>query len=643
MLQGKHVFISYSRQQIYFAQSVALNLLQADIPVWMDTFELDPGEDWEAEINRGLDEAGLILVIGSQAAFASVYVNYEWERGLNSGIPIIVLLYEECQLPQALQSASRIDFRRNFQIALQRLIHSIRTGNQETDNILESTFFNLPFALPVDLRVLFVIFPLALAIPFATFIYLLLQKPLNTAISIFEAFFLLCFTWIIFQFIDILRNKYRFYASTLYLFPLLLFFTFYLSQPEYKIIQFFAFALALIHLAYFYYGIYRLKRPDVLHWSRFGGVTIATKQHILGDLYPTPPANLHLRSRLYKVHYADADVKIATQLHDAMEVHGHRIATEHGQSDLHILILSNQTPLDSLDTWLNEFDNPLILLASTIEISEEYLGIRKYQWVDFRTRIAGQMAGLARYLQNPRLQASYDINLDPRPPERLMFPVNIYIYANFLTGMNLLFFMLAFFEFVFVSSAIRAGDSIGIAWTLFFVTATIALLIWNFQVANRVLTREITFSNFNAYAGIALALLIILIIISSMSLLFKSAGLILGGILLVRFLQSRKELQQWLPNQDKAQDVRFPAIPRIASMMFRYQYASEILLFSGIFLTTIQFPMPVTTFFQVVFRAIFFLAFVLNCILLVVYILVAIRDFRIDSHLKRKLKATGTL
>src|SRR5271166_2358427 len=72
------VFISYSREQFYWAESLALVLRKKGLAVWFDTHHLLAGVDWEKDIQQGLESCSAVLLIGSAAAFSSEYVNREW-------------------------------------------------------------------------------------------------------------------------------------------------------------------------------------------------------------------------------------------------------------------------------------------------------------------------------------------------------------------------------------------------------------------------------------------------------------------------------------------------------------------------------------------------------------------------------------
>jgi hypothetical protein len=46
MVSKLHVFISYSRKDYYFAESLAFNFVKRGIDAWLEAKDLVPGADW---------------------------------------------------------------------------------------------------------------------------------------------------------------------------------------------------------------------------------------------------------------------------------------------------------------------------------------------------------------------------------------------------------------------------------------------------------------------------------------------------------------------------------------------------------------------------------------------------------------------
>lgn len=115
-------FISYSRRQDYFAESLTLHLQQRGLPVWFDLQQIEPGVNWQADIQDGLDRCHSMTLVASKAAFRSPYVAREWQAALDAGRPVYMVRYESVRLPKALrQRGTLIDFRHDFQQGADRL------------------------------------------------------------------------------------------------------------------------------------------------------------------------------------------------------------------------------------------------------------------------------------------------------------------------------------------------------------------------------------------------------------------------------------------------------------------------------------------------------------------------------------------
>ena len=59
------VFISYSRKDYYFAESLTFALIQRDVAAWLDVKDLRPGVDWEQRLESAIDTASRLVVVVS--------------------------------------------------------------------------------------------------------------------------------------------------------------------------------------------------------------------------------------------------------------------------------------------------------------------------------------------------------------------------------------------------------------------------------------------------------------------------------------------------------------------------------------------------------------------------------------------------
>jgi hypothetical protein len=74
---GIRVFISHSSRDKPQVEALAVALRERGIDAWLDKWEIGPGDDIVASINRGLDEAGAGLVVFSAHSRESRWVEAE--------------------------------------------------------------------------------------------------------------------------------------------------------------------------------------------------------------------------------------------------------------------------------------------------------------------------------------------------------------------------------------------------------------------------------------------------------------------------------------------------------------------------------------------------------------------------------------
>jgi TIR domain-containing protein len=79
-MSNPRVFISYAHADSAAARRIADELRKIELQVWLDASSLQPGQNWVAEIERALEEAGYLLVLLSSASMASQWVQRDGPR-----------------------------------------------------------------------------------------------------------------------------------------------------------------------------------------------------------------------------------------------------------------------------------------------------------------------------------------------------------------------------------------------------------------------------------------------------------------------------------------------------------------------------------------------------------------------------------
>jgi hypothetical protein len=105
------VFISYNSKNEDFAELVKLKLEKEEIQVWKDTNQIQAGTEWRNEIDHGLLNCEIIIVLLNQVSTKSPYVTYEWAFALGNGKTIIPILIEECEVHPRINILQYLDFK----------------------------------------------------------------------------------------------------------------------------------------------------------------------------------------------------------------------------------------------------------------------------------------------------------------------------------------------------------------------------------------------------------------------------------------------------------------------------------------------------------------------------------------------------
>ncbi len=182
------LFLSYSRQELYFAEAVAQKLLDAGFDVWFDIQQLESGIDWKKAIDDGLANCDAMVLVASQAALHSPYVAIEWQRIFDSGKPVYVLVSENVSFEGDVTFQSQdaktnrvmrladlranaaciIDCRTAFDKNVQRLIDCLQKGEKHADPIPEPLPLHLSSRLPRTVAIV----ALALGLNVVTILFL---------------------------------------------------------------------------------------------------------------------------------------------------------------------------------------------------------------------------------------------------------------------------------------------------------------------------------------------------------------------------------------------------------------------------------------------------------------------------------------
>lgn len=146
------IFISYAHENSDAAKRIASKLREVKLEVWYDAVSLQPGQNWVAEIERGLEEAGYLLALLSSASINSQWVQHEWTTMLtrqlsskNGGI-IIPLRLENVQLPTLLRPLQSVDLFPDFSAGVNTVVGFLLSETRPAWLVQEETKTRPSFA-----------------------------------------------------------------------------------------------------------------------------------------------------------------------------------------------------------------------------------------------------------------------------------------------------------------------------------------------------------------------------------------------------------------------------------------------------------------------------------------------------------------
>ena len=129
------IFVSYSRRDRAFADSLIRGLEGRGLNVWVDSQALQGGDAWRAEISQAIADCEAFLVILSQNCVESRNVVKELDIAESENRHIIPLMFEKCDIPREMKyqliDLQWIDFSEDgFDAGLERLIGTLQGGRK---------------------------------------------------------------------------------------------------------------------------------------------------------------------------------------------------------------------------------------------------------------------------------------------------------------------------------------------------------------------------------------------------------------------------------------------------------------------------------------------------------------------------------
>jgi len=131
------LFLSYDHRDKAVATRLRQALAKRDVAVWMDSDEISAGERWGQRLEQGLEASRMFGVIATRASMKSRWVQTEYLSALelaHSSSPdlrLTALVFEEVKLPVILRTFQFVDFRPDFEKAVDALVKGIEAAREQ--------------------------------------------------------------------------------------------------------------------------------------------------------------------------------------------------------------------------------------------------------------------------------------------------------------------------------------------------------------------------------------------------------------------------------------------------------------------------------------------------------------------------------
>ena len=152
------VFISYSNEDRELAKKITDRLLETNIQVWYDGYEMGIGDSLSDQVKDVLTASDYILILISSNSINSKWINDEFNSKKRNefktrDITTIPILVEECEIPSYLNFFSFVDLSKDFELGLKNLIARLYELPKIDFSLLDfKTFEDLIFNLLKGLK-----------------------------------------------------------------------------------------------------------------------------------------------------------------------------------------------------------------------------------------------------------------------------------------------------------------------------------------------------------------------------------------------------------------------------------------------------------------------------------------------------------
>ena len=131
-----NVFMSHSSKDKPFVRKLTADLSEHGVEPWLDEYEIKTGQSIISELNKGIGGCDFLLLVASQAALESRWVQEEWKAAYSNQVQngitkVLPIKKDQCELPPLLSTKKWLDFEENYNEGLNQLLLDIEGHHQK--------------------------------------------------------------------------------------------------------------------------------------------------------------------------------------------------------------------------------------------------------------------------------------------------------------------------------------------------------------------------------------------------------------------------------------------------------------------------------------------------------------------------------
>ncbi len=360
-----YIFLSYSRRETLFVADLYQKLGNYNLQCWLDYRNLVPGSPWREQIDAGIADAAVVLVVVSKDSMESPNVGHEYEYALKMKKRVILAVFQAEPLPKALKGLEWVDFRGNFGRGVKQLVKMI---SQPPDP--PEVFPRPGFSMPPGVWAIFV-------------------ASLVTAVLSIPALFTGVIPYYLMRLpMQILHRRYEYFkvGVSVIILPIVLFLAIVFFGPQLAIPFAITWVISLMWVPFFFI---LLQTKTLRRWVQ---PSAARPSGIPRMRVDTPsPASLR-----FGVDHAPQDSRYVNDFISQMQKEGHKCVPNDQPMDAAFVFISTYKRDTVYDTE-HQVVYPIIL-QDVVDLPRP---LQRLQWMDYRRGLRNVPA-LARLLHDPR-------------------------------------------------------------------------------------------------------------------------------------------------------------------------------------------------------------------------------------------------